>query len=163
MVTLTPMRADEFAAYLAETVPAYAEDKVAAGQWAADAALRLAREEFDELLPQGLATPDNHLFTLRDPATGGSVGVLWFAIQQRGSEKIAYVYDVLVHPPFQRRGYATQAFAALEAQAAARGLAGIALHVFGHNAAARALYDKLGFEPTNLSLFKRVRGAAADR
>ncbi len=36
------------------------------------------------------------------------------------------------------------------------GLSGIALHVFGHNAAGRALYDQLGFRPTNISLFKPI-------
>ena len=56
----------------------------------------------------------------------------------------------------QRRGYATEAFAALEGEARSRGLAGIGLHVFGHNPGARALYEKLGYEATNINMFKRV-------
>jgi ribosomal protein S18 acetylase RimI-like enzyme len=160
VIALVPMTEEEFPAYLAEAVRDHARDKVEAGQWSEDSSLRLAREGFDDLLPQGLATPGNHVFTLTDPATRAGVGVLWFAIQQRAGESVAYVYDVLVRPQFQRRGYATQAFAALEAEAASRGLSGVALHVFGHNSAARALYDKLGFEPTNISMFKRVARAA---
>lgn len=31
-----------------------------------------------------------------------------------------------------------------------------ALHVFGHNVGAQALYAKLGFRPTNINLFKTV-------
>jgi len=54
------------------------------------------------------------------------------------------------------RALATAAFAALEGEARARGLAGIGLHVFGHNPGARALYEKLGYETTNLHMFKKV-------
>jgi len=34
------------------------------------------------------------------------------------------------------------------------GLSGIALHVFGHNSGAQALYASLGYQITNLNLFK---------
>jgi ribosomal protein S18 acetylase RimI-like enzyme len=53
-------------------------------------------------------------------------------------------------------GYAMRAFEQLEAAVSSRGLCGIALHVFGHNEAARALYAKLGYRATNISMFKRV-------
>jgi RimJ/RimL family protein N-acetyltransferase len=36
------------------------------------------------------------------------------------------------------------------------GLSGIALHVFGHNHGAQALYAKLGFVATNINLFKSL-------
>lgn len=156
MIVLAPMSEAEFAAYVTEAVPDYARDKVRSGQWSQDESLCLSQEGFDELLPQGLATADNHLFTIRDSAERTAVGVLWFAVQERAGQRIAYVYDILIHPRFQRRGHATRAFAALEAKVGALGLSGIALHVFGHNTAAQALYCKLGYEPTNLSMFKKV-------
>jgi hypothetical protein len=31
---------------------------------------------------------------------------------------------------------------------------GVGLHVFGHNAGARALYEALGYQPTNINMFK---------
>jgi ribosomal protein S18 acetylase RimI-like enzyme len=37
-----------------------------------------------------------------------------------------------------------------------RGLAGIALHVFGHNAGAQVLYERLGFKATNINKFKAL-------
>jgi hypothetical protein len=36
------------------------------------------------------------------------------------------------------------------------GLAGIALHVFGHNTGARTFYAKLGYHATNINLYKKV-------
>ncbi len=145
-----------FAEYMAASIPAFAQDKVASGQWSEDSALELSRQGFEALLPQGLATPDNHIFEIQADGEAGAIGMLWFAVQERAGKKIAYVYDVMIHPDHQRKGHGTLAFRALEEMARARGLAGIALHVFGHNPEAHALYMRLGFQPTNISMFKPI-------
>jgi ribosomal protein S18 acetylase RimI-like enzyme len=67
---------------------------------------------------------------------------------------VAYVYEVLVDPAYRHQGHATRAFVWLEQQARQRGMAGIALHVFGHNAGAKKLYEQLGFRATNINMFK---------
>lgn len=157
---LVPMTESDFARFVAETVPSYAADKVASGQWSPEESLALARRALDELLPQGLATPGHHLFTIRDGAPSPAVGRLWFAEQERAGRRIAYVYDIEIAPEHRRSGHAAGALRALEAEVARRGLAGIALHVFGHNHAARALYAKLGYQPTNINLYKPVDAAA---
>mgnify|MGYP000850246264 CR=1 FL=1 len=78
MTTLRPMAEPEYAEFAAQAIPAYAADKVASGQWAAEVALELSRKEHEELLPQGLRTPDNHQtdFTLPsrslEPTTAAS-------------------------------------------------------------------------------------------
>ena len=153
------MNPEEFAAYVERAIPEYAQDKVRSGQWSPESSLQLSRQGFDELLPKGLATPENFLFTLREGATNSHVGMLWYAIQERAGQRIAFVYDVLVEPQYQRMGYGMRAFKALEAEAGSRGLQGIALHVFGHNKAAQALYAKLGYRATNISMFRPVSNA----
>ena len=160
MTTLRPMTASEYSEWLEESIPAYAADKVASGQWSEEDALEKSRKENDELLPQGLETPDNYLFTITDTSSR-AVGMLWFAVKTKFNAKIAFVYDVSVRPEFQRGGYAMRAFRDLELEVQRQGLSGIALHVFGHNEGARALYSKLGYEPTNVSLFKSVSRAGA--
>ena len=154
------MTEPEYSAWLEELIPAYAADKVASGQWTEAESVSLSKQESDELLPQGLRTPDNYLFTIVD-ASGVAAGMLWFAVQTRFNARIAYVYDICVYPERQRQGHAVQAFRDLEDEALRLGLTGIALHVFGHNAGARALYEKLGFEPTNINLFKPLKRADA--
>lgn len=84
----------------------------------------------------------------------GAVGVLWIAAKERAGQRIAYVYNVGIEPNHRRKGHASRAFVALEDQVRALGLSGIAPHVFGHNAAAQALYAKLGDRQTNFNLFK---------
>ena len=155
MPALRAMTEPEFTAWAAAEVPAYAADKVASGQWAADVSLALSQKEQDQLLPQGLQSVDNHLFNIVD-AGGTVVGMLWFAEQTRFNARIAYVFDIDVWPAYQRQGHGTRAFQALEVEVQRLGLTGIALHVFGHNTGAQALYAKLGFRPTNISLFKAV-------
>lgn len=149
------MSESEYAAWLAEAIPAYALDKVATGQWSDEESLELSKKDFDELLPQGQATPDSFLHTIVDSRTA-AVGVLCFTVKTRFNARIAYVIDVSVRTERQREGHAHRAFLALEDEVRKFGLSGIALHVFGHNTGARALYAKLGYQPTNISLFKQV-------
>jgi ribosomal protein S18 acetylase RimI-like enzyme len=155
--TIRPITETEYAAWVAEAVPAYAADKVASGAWVEQLALEMSRKEFESLLPQGRDTADNYLYSILDGA-GKPVGTLWFAAQDRGDSRIAYVYDVEVLPGHRRQGHARRAFEALEGEVSRLGLAGIALHVFGHNHAAQALYAALGYEPTNINLYKRIAG-----
>ena len=160
MTVLRSMSKLEYEAWLEESIPAYAEDKVASGQWTKEASLERSRKENDELLPQGIKTPDNYFYTIVDEKLN-PVGMLWFAVKTKFNSRIAYVFDVSISQHRQREGHAFRAFTALEAEGQKLGLSGIALHVFGHNAGARALYAKLGFHPTNISLFKALGTQAA--
>jgi ribosomal protein S18 acetylase RimI-like enzyme len=107
------------------------------------------------LLPAGQATPGHHFRVIED-ASGQTVGLIWFAAEEQGGQKIAYVYDIRIFPEARRKGHARRAFRALEGLVQELGLAGIGLHVFGHNAAAHALYVELGYRPTGINLFKAL-------
>jgi glyoxylase I family protein len=157
---LSRMTPAAYAVYLQQAIAAYAEDNVAAGRWPAEGALARSQADFDSLLPQGLATPDHHLFDLRAGADGPVVGFLWFGIDASRGLRSAFVYDLGIHAPRRRQGHATRAFAALEALVQALGLDRIGLHVFGFNAEAQALYAKLGYGVTGLNLQKHLVSAA---
>ena len=161
MTLLSPMRAEAFAAYKPSQVAAYAEEKVTAGLWAEAGALERSLANFDSLLPQGLATPDNHLFELLAAEGGPTVGALWFAVEERCGHRGAYVYDVEVLEPFRRQGHARRALQVLEARVVAMGLARVWLHVSGYNTGAQDLYRQLGFEATGIGMQKALPGSAA--
>jgi RimJ/RimL family protein N-acetyltransferase len=146
----------EFSPYIAGAIADYASDQVRSGEWLEADSHRHSQENFDSLLPQGISTPDHYFYNLRDTITQETVGRLWFGIQKRAGTRVAYLYDILVIAKYRRRGYATGAFKALEAEAKNLGLSAIVLHVFGHNTAAQALYKKMGFKATNLKMFKNV-------
>lgn len=156
MVGLTPMTEDEFAEYRAHAVRNYADEKVRAGNWSAEEAYRLAEETLDMLLPEGVATPEHHLFTVeRDDGT--SIGWLWLAERvEANADRHAFVYEILIFEEFRRQGYGRAAMEAAEAKTRKLGLETIKLHVFGHNHAARALYNELGYAETNVMMEKRI-------
>lgn len=156
MVELRPMTDAEYAEFLALAVPDYANEHVESGDWSAEGAIERSAAEFDELLPNGPATLGHHLFTIYDPALQTSVGMLWFAVRDSSGKRVAFVYNLMVDEQYRRRGYASQAFLAMEDEVRALGLQAIRLHVFGHNHGAQALYAKLGYEVTNVMMQKTL-------
>ncbi len=66
------------------------------------------------------------------------------------------MFNIDIEPAHRRRGHASRAFLALEDELRRLGLSGVALHVFGHNPGAQALYAKLGYRPTNINMFKAI-------
>lgn len=53
--------------------------------------------------------------------------------------------------------YGTQALRAVEERAIELGAVNVELHVFGHNPAARSLYEKVGYETTSVVMRRRLR------
>jgi ribosomal protein S18 acetylase RimI-like enzyme len=155
MIDLVPMTAEEYEAYLEEMAPDYAREHVEAGNWPEEGSVERAVNEMREVyLPQGVETENNFLFTLFDPEIGEKVGMLWYGIDDRGNQKQAFVYDVIVDNAYRRRGYGSQAFEKMEEVVKIAGLNVIGLHVFGYNTGARAMYEKLGFEVTDVMMRK---------
>ena len=156
MIRLTPMNETEFQMYLSTAIAEYAQDHIEAGTRTPENALSLATQQYQELLPNGLSSENNYFFSIQDEVMKTNVGMLWFAVVERGGKTGAFVYDVKIHEAFRRRGYGEQAFQALETKVRELGLHTIALHVFGHNHAARAMYEKLGYVTTNVQMLKTL-------
>ena len=160
MTRLRPMTPDEFGLWRAQSIPTYAADKVRSGRWTEAESLAEAEKELSQLLPEGLQTPGHTFFTIADEG-GQSVGALWVARAERPAGPIGFVYDLVIWPQHRQQGHARRAMRALEVEAAQLGFRGLALHVFGHNTPARALYDELGYEPTNINMFKPLAARGA--
>lgn len=157
---LVPMRPAHYPAWVEASVRGYAELNVASGRWPPQGAVERSRAEFERLLPQGLATPDQHLCEIWSVDGTHAVGALWIALQRHPAGLGAYVFDVEVLPEHRRQGHARRAFAALEPFAAALGATTIGLHVHAHNAGARALYESLGYGVTGLNMQKTLDAKA---
>jgi RimJ/RimL family protein N-acetyltransferase len=156
MVRLVPMNNTEYQAFLAFAVRDYADDKIAAGNWQAAEALEKSSQEFAKLLPNGVATPDHYLFNIEDDVLAQKVGIIWLARAAWSIKPLMFIYDLRIEEPYRRKGYGERAMRAAEEFTKSLGFDTLALHVFGFNHAARALYEKLGYEITNINMAKKL-------
>jgi ribosomal protein S18 acetylase RimI-like enzyme len=108
-------------------------------------------------LPQGRETPNHFLHEIHDSADGQVVGSLWFAIDTQHGAASGYLYSIRVEPAFRGRGHAKAALDLLDQIALGMGLQSMALHVFGHNTNAQALYRASGYWITGLLMRKPLR------
>ena len=137
----------------------YAADKVRAGAWSESEAQIRAAKDVDGLLPEGPATQGHFLYSVREDAADAEVGTVWFALRDSGVGRYVWIYDIIINESFRRRGYASRTLELVEARAKELGAKSVELHVFGHNQGAQALYDKVGYSVTSITMAKQV-GAA---
>lgn len=161
MVRFVPMTEAQFAAYLERAIPEYAEAHLKSGDCEADEALTLAQADYESLLPQGLATPGQHFFTVHADGEPDAVGMLWFASRERRGKNSAYIYDIQVREEMRGRGYGKATLEALERELAAMKIARVALWVMGWNTGARALYERQGYTVTGVGMHKVLESPEA--
>ena len=153
MSKLIPMTQAEYDAFLERSIPEYAADHVRAGNWTESESLEKSRKEFEDLLPHGLNSEDNHLYTLVDGEE--AVGMIWMKVKRQPSIS-GFIYDVFIEERFRGKGYGKSLMLLLEEKAREMGLRSMELHVFGSNHVARKLYETIGYEITNVLMRKTL-------
>ncbi|MGN6132519.1 MAG: GNAT family N-acetyltransferase [Nocardioidaceae bacterium] len=91
-----------------------------------------------------MSTPGHHLWELREPGDDGDalVGHLWLAVRDR----VGYLFDIELLPAARGRGLGRASMLAAQDAARSLGAEVLRLNVFGHNAVARHLYERLGYD-----------------
>ena len=115
MIALRAMTEEEFRVFLAQSVPEYAAEKVKAGNWTPEEALDRSRDDHAKLLPEGLTSPNQYLYTIE--LEGSPVGRLWLSVDPQTAGGGGFIYDLLVAEPFRRQGIAAEAMHLLERDA----------------------------------------------
>jgi ribosomal protein S18 acetylase RimI-like enzyme len=147
------MTQPEYEAFLEHAIPEYAADHVRTGHWTETESLEKSRKEFEELLPQGLSTENNFLYTLVDEDE--AIGLIWMNVKTQPS-KIGFIYNVFVKEKFRGKGYGKSLMLLIEEKAREMELKSLSLHVFGSNHVARKLYETIGYETTNVMMSKTL-------
>lgn len=153
MTKLIPMTQPEFEAFLERSIPEYAAEHVRAGNWIESESLEKSRKEFEKLLPQGLNSADNFLYTLYDGEE--AVGMIWMKIRDHRS-KSGFIYDVFIDERFRGKGYGKSLMLLLEEKAREMELNSLELHVFGSNHVARKLYETIDYKITSVNMSKKL-------
>ena len=144
----------EFERYLGYAVKDYAQAHVKAGDSDLDEALELATKDYASLLPLGLASPNQHLFSVFADGLADPVGMVWFESRERNGKKSAYIYDVHVQESLRGRGYGSAMLRAMDARLRELGIGRVSLNVMGWNTRARALYEREGYGVTGMGMTK---------
>lgn len=154
MITLQPMNEEEFKQYISYAIEDYAKDKIASGNWSEDEAIELSRESFERLLPKDEKTENNHLLSIFHNDI--LVGMIWISQKAPTNPSEGYIYDFVIFEQYQGQGYGKKAMKEAEIIAKELGMNKIVLNVFGHNKIARGLYEKMGYEITNITMAKII-------
>ncbi|MBA2534091.1 MAG: GNAT family N-acetyltransferase [Rubrobacter sp.] len=153
-VTLIELDDVSYRKYRETLVRDYAADKVRAGVWSPEEAEEKSANEVDGMLPEGPDTRDHYLYSVEDQYAPAEIGLLWISPRDSGVGRSVWIYDIIVHEQFRRRGYASRILHLVEDKARELGANKIELHVFGHNHAAQTLYEKTGYQPTSIIMSK---------
>lgn len=154
-LTLRPMTEDEFGPWFEQLRGEYEQHLIEWAHMSPEAAREKAKRDHDSLLgEEGLATEGHSLYVLDDG--GATVGDLWVHEQERGGDRLLWIYYVRVAPEQRGRGYGKQAMRLAEEEARRRGLPAVHLNVFGGNAIARSLYRGLGYSEDSVWMSKDV-------
>lgn len=158
MVHLVPMTETQFQSYLDTAVEDYAQGHLKSGDCAPEDALRLAQEDYQKLLPDGLQSKDHFLFSIHDDALDKDeiIGMVWLGVIGKRVVKSAFIYDISIREDLRHKGYGRKVMERVEELVQEMGIDTIRLHVFGHNHAARTLYEKMGYQITGIGMTKTL-------
>jgi ribosomal protein S18 acetylase RimI-like enzyme len=150
---LTPMTEDEYLHWSTRSRAKYAAEKMKANHLSKEQAEKIASQDFERNLPDGLHSKDSFLFSLREE-NQSAIGYVWLLVRGPENDRRAFIGDVVIEEQYRGKGYGKKIMLLLEDEAKKRGLNRMGLHVFGSNETAILLYKKLGYITTDLVMEK---------
>jgi len=151
MTKLIPMAFNEFQKYISFAVKEYAKEKIEAGTWQKGNALENAEQTYNRLLPNGLETSGNYFYSIYENAN--MIGYIWFGTDNE-NESNAFIFDFEIYDQYQNNGFGSKAIKLAENEAKKMGFSTIGLHVFGSNERAIHVYQKSGYNITDIKMQK---------
>lgn len=151
--TIRPITEEEFTTWRKGSFENYAAEKTKEGLSGEDARAE-AEASFNKLLPEGSKSKGHHIYSVVND--GAVIGTLWWGISKQGKAEVPWIYDIMLEPGSRGKGLGRRVMEWAEKDVRSKGFAKLGLHVFGHNKVARSLYESLGFETTNLVMYKKL-------
>lgn len=151
---LKEMTEEEFDRYLEYFIPDYAKDLSDNFMIPMEKALEESKGLMETLFPDKQNSADQHICNIYSPEDEKNIGVIWYNIQTESNK--AYVYHILIHQAYRKRGFASLVLKELEAIVKSAGVTSMGLNVFGNNPGAQKVYEKLGYKPSSIAMGKRI-------
>jgi ribosomal protein S18 acetylase RimI-like enzyme len=143
---LRPMSADRLASWTIRVLQDYEESRRALGR-SHKAAAAETQHAAASMFPGGLPAPGHlvHDVVQTDAGAEMVVGLLWVAPREPESN-LWWVYDIEIDEMHRGQGHGRTVMELAEEVALAHGATTLGLNVAGRNAAARRLYEAVGYE-----------------
>lgn len=110
---LIEMNQEEFDQWAPRSRNSYAQDKVRANGFTERESLEIAEKDFLRLLPDGLRSKDNFLFSMKNDANI-NVGYIWFSIRGSADNRKAFICDIIVEETYRGQGLGRKAMILVE-------------------------------------------------
>jgi ribosomal protein S18 acetylase RimI-like enzyme len=153
MVKLVKMQQEDFEPYLERGIRDYANDHVRNGNWTVEESLERSKKEFEHLLPDGVNSREQFLYSIVDEKDANKIGWLWVQVK----DQKAFIYNFVIDEAFRGQGYGKQALVALDEKLKSMDVQSVGLHVFGDNVTAQELYKKMGYQITGIHMKKMLK------
>jgi len=151
-VRLEPMPQERIGPWLAAADAEYVESRILSGE-SREVAEANAAASTAEHFPGGVLLETHRLFEI--VVEDDVVGFLWIG-PMAASASDWWVWDIEIHEPFRRKGYARAALELGHAEAKRLGATTIGLNVFGYNTGAQELYASLGYTVTSTRMKREL-------
>lgn len=142
-VKIRKMTKDEFERFYHWSVEQNVKELMEELHLSQEEAMKKTTAEVAQMLPEGLDTEHNHLFTI--VAGEENAGFIWTVHEEFEGRKQSFVCDFAIWESKRRKGYGAAALSLVEKHAADAGCQESVLFVSNENAAAKALYKKCGY------------------
>lgn len=143
-IEIRKMTDNEFDEFYKSSVEAQAKELSEELHISYEEARKNALAEICDMLPCGINTKNNNLMTIVDG--GERVGFIWTLYEEENGEKQIFICDFEIFESRRRKGYGAAALGLAERIAAEHGCKRSVLFVNDNNAAAKALYEKCGYQ-----------------
>jgi ribosomal protein S18 acetylase RimI-like enzyme len=150
LIDLRPMTEKGFEGFKTALIEDYAQDIALNYRLPLEKARASSARQIDSLLNAGLSTPNHFLYAIvSDEQT---IGALWIEVDEQKKE--CFICEIQIHPEQRGKGWGKNTLQLLEERMRAQGIERIVLNVFAHNTLARELYEKMGYQVTNMTMQK---------
>ena len=150
---LAPMSEEDYQRFYNKSLQEYAYNQMKTGNWDAQNAVGMARNDLAEMLPQGLETPNAFLSNIINDAEE-KIGMMWFYVDDGRPKKTAILLEFFLFPPFRGKGLELEALSTFEKGIHAIGVQRVELQVFGHQDEEIAMYTNNAYYKTMVLLAK---------
>jgi len=115
MLELKPMNQEIYNHYISSSKQNYAKELTKSRGIDIDEAIQLTNKEFDALLPDGLKSKNQYLYTIVNDENK-NIGIMWFSLDSKHGDNEIFLCDIEIKKEFRGKRYGYKSMNLLESK-----------------------------------------------